>query len=302
MYVSSNFALSIISSLMTALAAGADDPSPSTQLEAGCVHTVEIVEAASGEPERSVQEAGDGQDAERPLLVVQAAERPVLVATATATTGEDAPAAASVEEPAPQAEEGGSGRVSEEARPLVEKVQSFYENTDDFTASFHQTYIYQVGRRVESRGTVAFKKPAMMRWDYNHPRERSFIVDGTDLWIWTPEDLTVVRQRGFTASDLSTSITFLWGEGRLEDEFHIELEGDDRLSLTPIRPESSFQKVIFKVDVETGRVLESTVVDPQGNRNHMVFSEMNLNAGLSGERFEFSLPAGADLQEMPELR
>ncbi len=194
------------------------------------------------------------------------------------------------------------GRVSEEARPLVEKVQRFYENTDDFTATFEQTYTYQVGREVKSRGKVAFKKPAMMRWDYEHPRERAFVVDGSDLWIWTPEDFTAVRQRDFTASDLSTSITFLWGEGRLENEFHIELEGDERLSLTPIRPEGSFQRVVFRVDTETGRVMESTVIDPQGNRNHMVFSQVSQNTGIDRERFAFSPPSGADVQDMPSIR
>ncbi len=194
-----------------------------------------------------------------------------------------------------------TGAVSDEARPLVEKVQSFYEDTGDFTAIFRQTYTYQVGREVESRGTVSFKKPAMMRWDYEQPRERMFLVDGSDLWIWTPEDYTVMRQRGFTASDLSTSITFLWGEGRLEDEFHIELEGDDGLSLTPIRPEGAFRRVVFRIDPETGRVLETTVIDPQGNRNHMVFTEVKLNTGIGKERFVFTPPAGADLQEMPEL-
>jgi outer membrane lipoprotein carrier protein len=237
-----------------------------------------------------------------PVVVAQAETAPARPAAA-ATPAAPAPAAAEASPPAGAAPEATSGgRVSAEARPLVEKVQRFYENTDDFKAKFHQTYTYTVGRQVESRGEVAFKKPAMMRWDYQHPRERTFIVDGTDLWVWTPEDFSVVRQRDFTASDLSTSITFLWGEGRLADEFHIELEGADRLVLTPIRPEGGFRQVIFRVDAETGRVIESTVIDPQGNRNHMVFSDVDLNSGVDAARFRFSPPTGADVQDMPSLR
>ena len=251
-------------------------------------------------------EAAEAQ--EEPILLAQAAPAaatvpaaPAAPSTPAAEDSESSPTAESTVQ-ASVAEGGSGGRVSDEARPIVERLQSFYENTDDFSASFHQTYTYQVGRQVESRGSVAFKKPAMMRWDYEEPRSRTFIVDGTDLWIWTPEDFSVVRQRDFTASDLSTSITFLWGEGRLEDEFHIELQGKDRLSLTPIRPESAFQSVIFRVDLETGRVLESTVIDPQGNRNHMVFTDVRLNAGMPRDRFVFTPPTGADLQEMPSLR
>ncbi len=224
---------------------------------------------------------------------------PVLLASAEDEAGEAEEGSAAANDGAGDEVEGEGGRVDDSARSLVDKVQGFYEDIDDFTAGFEQAYTYQVGRVVRSRGAVAFKKPAMMRWDYEDPRERSFIVDGSDLWIWTPEDYSVIRQRNFTASDLSTSITFLWGKGRLEDEFHIEKVGDDRLSLIPVRPESGFRQVIFKVDSETGRVLESTVIDPQGNRNHMVFSDMKLNSGIDDERFSFTPPEDADVQEIP---
>ena len=57
--------------------------------------------------------------------------------------------------------------MTPEVRSLVERMQAFYERTTDFTADFRQDYAYKTfGRTVTSTGTVAFQKPAKMRWDY----------------------------------------------------------------------------------------------------------------------------------------
>src|SRR5271165_6104148 len=66
-----------------------------------------------------------------------------------------------------------------EVRALVERMQGFYEKTQDFTAAFRQDYAYKTfGRTVTSTGTVAFKKPAQMRWDDLTPQKRSFVLSG----------------------------------------------------------------------------------------------------------------------------
>ena len=185
------------------------------------------------------------------------------------------------------------------AHVLIEKVQSFYENTEDFSATFKQSYTYKaLGRKVKSSGTVSFKKPGLMRWDYETPRKKAFIMDGKDLWIWTPADNSAIRRAGFTSDGLSTSITFLWGRGKLTDEFDIELTRVDVLKLTPKKPQSGFKRIIFKVDVETGRVIRSTVVDPAGNKNQMTFENVRLNTGLKPENFAFTPPKGADISEL----
>jgi outer membrane lipoprotein carrier protein len=200
----------------------------------------------------------------------------------------------------PAAEAPRKGHVAPDARHLVAKVQAFYEHTKAFEASFQQTYVYKAfHRQMHSAGTVAFKKPGLMRWDYETPRKKSFIVDGHDLWIWTPEDMEVIRRKGFSTNQLSTSITFLWGRGRLADDFDIVKDGKSGLKLTPLTPQG-FQSVRFEVDAKTGQVTASTVVDAQGNENRFVFSDLKLNPRLPDSRFHFTPPKGAEVKELTD--
>ncbi len=183
------------------------------------------------------------------------------------------------------------------AAALTAKVQGFYEKTADFTAKFEQRYTYQVlGRSTKSAGTVAFKKGGLMRWDYVTPRKKAFIVDGDTLWVYTPEDHTVIKRPDFKPGSLSSSITFLWGEGDLAEEFDITLVAESTLRLVPKTAQSGFARLRFVVDPKTGQVLESTVIDAQGNTNHLVFSEAKLNTGIDAKRFEFKPPKGVSIQ------
>jgi len=230
---------------------------------------------------------------------------PLVVAQASPAPAASAPSAPAPKAPGPSGDAATSGapsHVSPAAAPVVERVQRFYERTSDFTASFEQTYAYKALRRkVVSRGRVSFKRPGKMRWDYATPREKRFIVDGRDLWVYTPEDRVAMRQRDFAMDALSASITFLWGKGRLADEFSIELRGKDLLVLTPLKAQAAFKRVRLQVDVETGQVLRSWVEDGQGNVNRMVFTDVKLNPGVPDSDFAFTPPAGVSVQDLGAL-
>lgn len=191
-----------------------------------------------------------------------------------------------------------------DAATLAARVQRFYDGAKDFTATFEQTYTYKAfGSQQVSRGTVKVKKPGLMRWDYREPTEKHFILDGKAMWMHVPQDNQVTVNRTFAADQLSAAVTFLWGKGKLSDEFEIksaarrDLEGPV-LELLPKKGQTQFQRLYFSVDPATGRVRASIVVDPQGNENRMVFTEARTNAGLKDGEFEFKPPKGAAVQEL----
>ena len=63
-------------------------------------------------------------------------------------------------------------------------MQKTYEGTRDFKGNFKQKFTYTMLRRSqESQGSVTFEKPGRMRWDYNVPEEKNFIIDGKALWL-----------------------------------------------------------------------------------------------------------------------
>ncbi len=184
-----------------------------------------------------------------------------------------------------------------EVKALVEKMQGFYERTEDFTANFRQTYVYKsFGRTTTSTGTVAFKKPAQMRWDYLTPAPRSFVLTGERVYAWDPQAQTLTRA-ALPTSELSSSVTFLWGRGHLLDEFSIsrvpcpDCQGV-LLLLMPKKSETRFRELRLELDPKTAQVRKTVVVDPDGSENTILFSDLKTNTGLTKERFILDVPAG----------
>ncbi len=95
---------------------------------------------------------------------------------------------------------------------VLDGLQKTYENTSTFDAQFEQHYTYALLKKNnKSSGRVSFQKPGQMRWDYDKPEVKSFIISENSLWIHQPEDHLAMVNRCFKQDGLTTSISFLWG-------------------------------------------------------------------------------------------
>jgi outer membrane lipoprotein-sorting protein len=54
-----------------------------------------------------------------------------------------------------------------------------------------------------------------MRWDYESPEQKLFLVDGTNVWFYVPADRTVSRAKMKESSDWRTPIALLVGKADL---------------------------------------------------------------------------------------
>jgi outer membrane lipoprotein carrier protein len=193
-----------------------------------------------------------------------------------------------------------------EVKALVDRMQAFYEKTQDFTASFQQVYSYKTFKRVSrSTGKVTYKKPALMRWEYEtqdgKPAPRTFVLAGDRVYAYDPGAKLLTRA-AISTNQLSASVTFLWGQGKLADEFSIATAPCDKctgtlLELTPLRPDPRFKRVKLEVDPKTAQVIRSIVVDPDGSENAITFLEMLTNTGVDEKHFKLSPPPGTQVQD-----
>jgi len=193
----------------------------------------------------------------------------------------------------------------EPARALAHRVHAYYAQTKDFSATFRQHYTYTaIGRVEDSEGLVQVKKPGLVRWDYEKPERRSLYIENRTLWIWRPDDQEAQVKRDFGGDQLSSAFTFLWGKGDLLKEFTPAqgpvpegLPAGEGLELTPLKPVSGVQKLLFVVGKD-GQVLASVVTNPQGDVNQIVFRQAKVNQGLPDSLFHFVPPKGAYVQEL----
>ena len=186
---------------------------------------------------------------------------------------------------------------------LIDRIQKFYDKTEDLTADFIQKYTrVALSRTSESRGVVTIKKPGMMRWDYREPAEKSFIADGNKLVVYEPEEEQAIIDRNFKSSQLTSSMSFLWGKGKLTDSFKLkssQISGTNTIVYLRPKSDATYKELVLTGETKSGRVLESKLHETAGNTNHFKFRNIRTNTKVKKSRFEFVPPAGIDIIERP---
>jgi outer membrane lipoprotein carrier protein len=143
----------------------------------------------------------------------------------------------------------------------------------------------------------------MMRWEYKQPASKLFVTDGSKLYVYEPEEQQVVIQSNFKTAELSTSISFLWGEGRLSDSFTANIAQPDKygapkdtnvLELIP-RRDATYTKLVLVLDPKTNQVTESILYVTSGDTNRFKFKNPKINSGLKNDAFTFTPPAGVEI-------
>jgi outer membrane lipoprotein carrier protein len=195
-----------------------------------------------------------------------------------------------------------------EAQAIAAGVQAFYDQTSDVTASFFQTYVNKLyGRTDKSQGHVVFKKPGMMRWDYDQPNGKVIVSNGKKLLVYEPGDQSgepgQVVEQNITAAQLPQAMAFLMGTGRLDQSFTFRRldaarEGypaGDVLELRPKQPTPHYDRILFYVErtpALRGLVRRLLIIDASGNRNRFDFGDLKFNAGAAAKRFDWQPPKG----------
>lgn len=204
--------------------------------------------------------------------------------------------------PAPQA-----AAKQPSVEQVVERMQAFYEKTRGFDTRFEQRF-QQGGMPSRfagsaTTGRMRFRKPEggtgpLMRWDYEDGRILLLVKDTS--WTYDPDTKQATEYK-VDAANLSAAVTFMWGKGRLEDEFEIgaatraDLDKNGvALELTPKKAGQGFSRVFLVVDPASGAVRQSVVVQPNGSENRITFVEPKLDAEVRPGDFDpaKAFPAG----------
>jgi outer membrane lipoprotein carrier protein len=187
-------------------------------------------------------------------------------------------------------------------KPIVDRIQKYYDSTKDLHAKFEQTLESGMGRAKKASGDVWLKKPGRMRWDYAKPEKKLMVADGKTLWVYEQEDAQAIKQ-DMSSSTLPAQVSFLVGQGKLSDEFDatvVKSEGENiTLKLVPKSGTTQYRYLEFIVDAKTGMVKETVIYDQQGGTNRLTFSNVEQNKGVADGKFTFTPPAGTKILNPP---
>src|SRR5271154_4442313 len=104
---------------------------------------------------------------------------------------------------------------SENAAKIAHLLEEHYRHPQTLQAVFLERYSESQKRaRIES-GTVYFKRPGRMRWEYESPEKKLFLADGKTVWFYVPYDHTVTKAPAKESSDWRTPLALLTGKAEL---------------------------------------------------------------------------------------
>ena len=108
---------------------------------------------------------------------------------------------------------GASADVNSVRRALEDR----YRHARTLKAIFFERSSDGNGAVVAESGIVHFSRPGRMRWEYESPQEKLFLVDGTNAWFYVPADHTASRAKMKESSDWRTPLALLVGKADLVD-------------------------------------------------------------------------------------
>ena len=180
------------------------------------------------------------------------------------------------------------------ATQLAHKVDAHYNHLRSFQARYTERYQGMGMDRTES-GALLLRKPGRMRWAYDTPRGKVFVLDGKDAISYTPGDAEANRLPAKQLDDLRSPLRFLLGHTELARELdHLSaapIAGGYSLSGTPKGMAQRIQSVILTIDAQ-GVIHALEIRESDGARTTFTFMDTLDNVPAPDSDFVFVPPPG----------
>lgn len=217
-----------------------------------------------------------------------------------------------------------------DANSIRHALEQRYQRAATLKAVFFERFTDGNGGIVAESGTVYFSRPGRMRWEYESPEEKLFLVDGTNVWFYVPSDHTASRAKFKESSDWRTPLALLAGKADLgkfcrsvsiDDASAANAKPDDRptdpgntvLRCLPRGPADSaaggaagdadagtIKEVLFEAspDAHLVRVL---IREPGNLETEFRFGAWQENITIPETKFHFVAPPGVEIVDEAKL-
>jgi outer membrane lipoprotein carrier protein len=186
---------------------------------------------------------------------------------------------------------------AEDADTLLRKVDDHYNRLSSLRARYTERYVGMGLDRTES-GTLLLKKPGRMRWSYDQPAGKLFVLDGKYAWFYTPGDDQAQRVPAKQLDDLRSPLRFLLGHTQLKKELnHLTVTSDSHgihIAGVPIGMEQRIKALTLDV-TPTGAIQHMKLEELDGATTEFAFTDVEENVATRDSDFTFALPKGVSV-------
>lgn len=183
--------------------------------------------------------------------------------------------------------------------PVLRKVDDHYNHLTSLRAHYIEHYSGMGIDRTES-GTLLLKKPGRMRWNYDQPAGKLFVLDGKNAWFYTPGDAQAQHIPAKELDDLRSPLRFLLGHTQLKKELNNIVVANEnngfRISGVPKGMEQRVKALTLWV-TSAGAIERMKIEEIDGSVTEFAFSGIEENVPTKDTDFSFQLPQGVAVVE-----
>jgi outer membrane lipoprotein carrier protein len=192
--------------------------------------------------------------------------------------------------------------VSKDLKHVLDRLQRHYHDTNSFSAKFSEEIATVGAPKRKRQGTVSFRKPGRMRWEFEAPEVQTIVSDGETLYNYDPDLNQVVETPLKQALKSSSATSFLLGMGNINRDFKaafaIPAKPGGPIDLI-LDAKTGGYKIEVGLDPKTYNLITLTLIDQLGDTTRIDFSDIHDNVELAESIFAFKAPAGADVVTAP---
>jgi len=188
------------------------------------------------------------------------------------------------------------------AAALAKTVDAHYNHLQSLQARYTERYRGMGMDRTES-GTLLLKKPGRMRWAYDSPAGKVFLLDGKNAITYTPGDAQAQEIPEKELDDLRSPLRFLLGHTELAKELTgltltmVKLEDGSvgyTLAGTPKGMDARVHSIALTVDA-SGEIHAMRIEETDGATTEFAFAGMKENVPTKDADFVFVAPKGVEV-------
>jgi outer membrane lipoprotein carrier protein len=202
---------------------------------------------------------------------------------------------------------------AQEVDPLevARKLQDTYEKALTLVADFNQTTTMKFSSRIrQGSGTMVFRKPGRMRWDYLTPDYQVLISDGETISMYfeKSQQMIITNAKDYLQSDVTYS--FFAGTGNILEDFDVSQsdiypEPDDLflIKMTPKSVHPQVSALYLWIAHDTFLITHMQIIDHFDTVTDLFFDNIKINTDhygnseITNDLFLFSPPEGTEIIE-----
>ncbi len=192
-----------------------------------------------------------------------------------------------------------------ELNAILKKIDEKQKSVETMKGQFVQRKsLSLLQNEVVSKGTMYFKRPQRMVWEYKEPEKNTMIVNGNIVWFYLP-DLKEATRFDLSQKPEIKSIfeKMAIGMGQSAEEmkksYNVSLfkkikKSDKNIIVLQLIPKdaaiSNFFKKIHLWFEEDGALYKTELFEKNNDMTIIEFKNMKFNASISDSVFDFSPP------------